>query len=148
MVLPLAQRWLRASHRKLNKVRSLPKPKNQVGEIRYSNGQTSGLLVPENVGTEYNLEIPQQQRMAGISISSHGLMPRYQQVPHLPFNGLPPGIPVTVPFGFAPPNTSDTLVGWTVGTGVKWDNPASWPANLCPVIGALRAYGSQNPRRG
>jgi hypothetical protein len=65
-------------------------PKNQVGEIQYNNRQSSPLSLPENVGTEYALEIPQQQGVCGITISSHALMPRYQQVPHLPFNGIPP----------------------------------------------------------
>jgi energy-coupling factor transporter ATP-binding protein EcfA2 len=66
------------------------KPENQVGEIRYSNDQSSGLSLPVNVGTEYGLEIPHQQAVHAISISSHALMPRYQQVPNLPFNGIPP----------------------------------------------------------
>jgi outer membrane immunogenic protein len=37
--------------------------------------------------------------------------------------------PTPVPFGFAPPNTSDTLVGWTVGTGVKWAVSNNWFIN-------------------
>jgi hypothetical protein len=27
---------------------------------------------------------------------------------------------INSPFAFAPPSISDTLVGWTVGSGVKW----------------------------
>ncbi len=34
------------------------------------------------------------------------------------------------PFGFSPANVSDRLVGWTVGTGVKWAITNSWFLNL------------------
>ena len=37
---------------------------------------------------------------------------------------------INVPFGFAPPNISDTLVGWTVGTGVKWAISNNWFLNV------------------
>ncbi len=38
--------------------------------------------------------------------------------------------PAAVPFGFAPPNTGDTLVGWTIGTGVKWAMSNNWFLNV------------------
>jgi opacity protein-like surface antigen len=35
-----------------------------------------------------------------------------------------------IPIGFAPPGTSDTLVGWTIGTGVKWAMSNNWFLNV------------------
>lgn len=66
------------------------KPQNQVGEIEYSDFPSSPLLVPESVGSQYQLEIPKQQSLIGLTISSHRLMPNYQQLPHLPFGGMIP----------------------------------------------------------
>jgi outer membrane immunogenic protein len=33
---------------------------------------------------------------------------------------------IAIPFSFAPPTTTNTLVGWTIGTGVKWVMSNNW----------------------
>jgi energy-coupling factor transporter ATP-binding protein EcfA2 len=65
-------------------------PENQVGEIQYSDLNSSPLLVPKAVGSEYQIEIPGQQGLFGLAIGSHRLMPNYQRLPHLPFEGILP----------------------------------------------------------
>jgi energy-coupling factor transporter ATP-binding protein EcfA2 len=66
------------------------KVQNQVGEIEYSDGKSSGLQLPNSVGTQYQLEIPNQQNLYGLTIGSHRPIPNYQQIPNIPFRGILP----------------------------------------------------------
>lgn len=66
------------------------KPKNQVGEITYSDNLTAELHVPEAVGSSYQLHVNNQQNVYGIAISSHRPLPTYQSLPHLSFQGVQP----------------------------------------------------------
>jgi energy-coupling factor transporter ATP-binding protein EcfA2 len=63
---------------------------NQVGEIEYSSGAVAALSVPASVSAVYSLQVPNQQQVFGITIGSHGLLAPYQQVPYIPFQGVPP----------------------------------------------------------
>ncbi|MBR0735143.1 AAA family ATPase [Bradyrhizobium japonicum] len=71
---------------------SLPVPHQQlqVGEITYSSGVRSAISVPEHVGNTYALNIPDQQPVKGVPVSSHRLLSGYQSVDHIPFRGVPP----------------------------------------------------------
>ncbi len=66
------------------------KVQNQVGEIEYSDNQSSPLLLPDSVGAQYQLTIPAQQQLFGLVIGSHRMMPSYQAIPHIPFEGILP----------------------------------------------------------
>jgi energy-coupling factor transporter ATP-binding protein EcfA2 len=66
------------------------KVQNQVGEIEYSDGKSSGLQLPNSVGMQYQLEIPNQQSLYGLTIGSHRPIPNYQQIPNIPFQGILP----------------------------------------------------------
>jgi energy-coupling factor transporter ATP-binding protein EcfA2 len=66
------------------------KPKNQVGEVTYSDGASAQLVVPDNVGSSYQLNFVNQQPMIGIAISSHRPLPAYRQIPNIPFTGIDP----------------------------------------------------------
>ncbi|MCP3476509.1 AAA family ATPase [Bradyrhizobium sp. CCGUVB1N3] len=71
---------------------SLPVPHQevQVGEITYSSGMQSAISVPEHVGNTYALNIPSQQAVRGVPVSSHRLLSGYQSVDNIPFRGVPP----------------------------------------------------------
>lgn len=66
------------------------KPKNQVGELTYSDGSTAQLAVPENVGSSYQLSVTNQQEVKGIAITSHRPLPTYQPIPNIAFHGMHP----------------------------------------------------------
>jgi AAA domain, putative AbiEii toxin, Type IV TA system/AAA domain len=66
------------------------KPKNQVGEITYSDGAAAQLLVPESVGSSYQLVVNGQRQVFGIAITSHRPLPIYQPIPNIPFQGIDP----------------------------------------------------------
>src|SRR5262249_33011617 len=59
------------------------KPSDQIGEIEYSDGNKTSLTVPNDVGSSYQINIPQQQGIAGLVIGSHRLMPQYKEVPNI-----------------------------------------------------------------
>lgn len=67
-----------------------PPTKYQVGEITYSDGDTSRLSVPESVSFEYSLEMSNQKPVAGIVFSSHRTLPAYHRIPHISFQGVQP----------------------------------------------------------
>jgi energy-coupling factor transporter ATP-binding protein EcfA2 len=66
------------------------KPKNQVGEIKYSDDVTAQLTLPDNVGSSYQLNVSNQRPVFGIAITSHRPLPTYQPIPHISFEGVDP----------------------------------------------------------
>jgi hypothetical protein len=66
------------------------KPPNQVGEITYSDDVTAQLVVPENVGSSYQLDVSSQQQVFGIAITSHRPLPIYMAIPNISFQGIDP----------------------------------------------------------
>lgn len=61
-----------------------------VGRIKYSNGLESLITVPNVTGVEYGLNLPTQQTVVGLNISSHRVLSRFQQVGSIPTNGINP----------------------------------------------------------
>lgn len=66
------------------------KNSNQVGQLHYTDGTNSPLLVPEASGQTFAIDIPQQRDVKGMVIGSHRLMPQYQRLENMPFEGVPP----------------------------------------------------------
>jgi len=60
-----------------------PNRKNVVGEIYYENKIKGSILVPDNVGSTYNVQIENQQQIQGIHIPSHRPNYKYQNVPNI-----------------------------------------------------------------
>src|ERR1700674_2813818 len=58
------------------------KPKNQVGEITYSDGASTQLVVPDSVGSSYQLVITNNIPVVGVAITSHRPLPAYQPIPN------------------------------------------------------------------
>lgn len=68
-------------------------PPDQVGEIEYSNGLKSALIVPQNVGATFGLGVPNQQNVIGTTIGSHRTLSAYQRLPdHVMVNGFAPSV--------------------------------------------------------
>lgn len=60
-------------------------PQRAVGELVYSNGSRSPLLIPENAySIQYNVSIDQQLLVEGLYLSSHRSLSSYQQVSWIP----------------------------------------------------------------
>ena len=57
---------------------------NNVGSIGYDNGQTSAIQVPLQSSVQYDITIPNQQRIAGIHMDSHTDLTWFQQVNQIP----------------------------------------------------------------
>lgn len=66
------------------------KPKNQVGELTYSDQSTANLIIPKSVGSSYILNVQNQKQVLGVAIPSHRPMPNYQPLPHISFQGIGP----------------------------------------------------------
>lgn len=62
----------------------------QIGEIQYTSGAGSKLLVPRNPSRSYDLVISNRQTVPGLAIGSHRLLASYHPVRHLPFVGVKP----------------------------------------------------------
>jgi len=56
---------------------------NKIGELTYSNNKKSDLIIPENNSAQYQVAIPQQQNIMGLSIPSHRPTYFYRNVPHI-----------------------------------------------------------------
>lgn len=63
---------------------------DQVGQIHYTDGTATPLIVPEVGGHTFSISLPQQRDVKGMVIGSHRLMPQYQRLEHMPFEGVPP----------------------------------------------------------
>lgn len=63
---------------------------SNIGAISYSNESEAEIQVPTQGQTEYSLQIPNQQEVAGFHMPSHRPLPRYQQVGNITFGGLAP----------------------------------------------------------
>ncbi|MCG4254103.1 ATP-binding protein [Acetobacter senegalensis] len=61
-----------------------------VGQIDYSNQKSSYLQLPPNESMQYALQRSERINVAGISISSHRVLPRYEQIKHLSISGISP----------------------------------------------------------
>jgi opacity protein-like surface antigen len=60
----------------------------------------------------------------GLALNGQGTYAGFGPPPAFTFFTTP------APFGFAPTNVSERLLGWTVGTGVKWAISNSWFLNV------------------
>jgi opacity protein-like surface antigen len=60
----------------------------------------------------------------GLALNGQGTCAGFGPPPAFTFFTTP------APFGFAPTNVSERLLGWTVGTGVKWAISNSWFLNV------------------
>lgn len=56
---------------------------DKIGFLRYSNGISTNLLIPKNIGTTYNVQIERQQPLNGFNIPSHRPIYKYQAVPNI-----------------------------------------------------------------
>lgn len=61
-----------------------------VGQIDYSNNANAKITVPRAAGVSYNAKIQNAQPVLGFHMPSHRLMPIYQPVPNLSFQGVRP----------------------------------------------------------
>jgi hypothetical protein len=60
-------------------------PQSVIGQIIYQNGAESAISVPTgDVGSSYNVYIPQQQGVEGLHIPSHRATYNYQQIQNIP----------------------------------------------------------------
>jgi energy-coupling factor transporter ATP-binding protein EcfA2 len=66
------------------------KPKNQVGEITYTDGKNAQLTMPDTVGPSYQLTVANAMPVVGIAITSHRPLPTYQPIPSISFRGSDP----------------------------------------------------------
>lgn len=63
---------------------------NYFGQLEYTNGVKALLSVPKQPNLSYSPRIQDQQPVLGFHMPSHRLMPNYQAVPHIPFEGIKP----------------------------------------------------------
>lgn len=61
---------------------------NSIGKVRYSNGETSDLSVPGSGSVRYTVNIPSQQPVQGLFISSHRPVSSYQPIASIPTNSI------------------------------------------------------------
>lgn len=59
-----------------------------IGYLKYENGHSAALRVPQNGGIQYRVEIQHQLAVLGLSINSHRPIPAYQQVGNIPTNPI------------------------------------------------------------
>lgn len=64
-------------------VSSSPNRQNIIGKFTYHSGKISNLIVPEQVGSTYNIQIDHQQPIPGFHIPSHRPNYLYQNVPSI-----------------------------------------------------------------
>jgi len=55
-----------------------------VGKITYSNGKATRLVIPKNVGSIYDVTLPQQEAIRGFFIPSHRPTYKYQEISSIP----------------------------------------------------------------
>lgn len=53
----------------------------KIGTLHYANGQSSRLLIPNQTGVSYNVQVEQMQQLNGFNIPSHRPIYKYQSVP-------------------------------------------------------------------
>lgn len=98
-----------------------------LGEISYSNGITSKIVIPKNTGLSYDTGIENQQSIVGFHMPSHRLLPHYQQVASLPFSGIEPNASFNMLIG----ETYSIFRGQSTGNSLLYQLKqilASWAA--------------------
>jgi hypothetical protein len=65
-------------------------PEIQIGELFYSHGASTALSVPGTSGIQYHFNLNRQLSVSGIHVSSHQVLPTYQQVGQLPMQAILP----------------------------------------------------------
>lgn len=63
-------------------------PPNSIGTLQYQNGGAAQIVVPEQAGVQYNIEIRNQQSVVGLHINSHRPIQNYQQINSIPTNAI------------------------------------------------------------
>lgn len=63
-------------------------PPNSAGEITYSNETKAHIVLPENAGISYSVQILNQQSVPGVHINSHRPLQSYQQISSIPTNAI------------------------------------------------------------
>lgn len=61
---------------------------NYIGTLQYENGITAQIVVPDNAGVQYNIQIHNQQSVVGMHINSHRPIQSYQQINSIPTNAI------------------------------------------------------------
>jgi AAA15 family ATPase/GTPase len=63
----------------------MPKAQTQsvIGKLEYQSGVSSNIVIPNEIGSTYNVQIESQQPIQGIHISSHRPNYKYQNVPNI-----------------------------------------------------------------
>lgn len=56
---------------------------DKIGDLFYSNGEKTSLLIPKEVGTVFNIQMDNQQVIKGFNIPSHRPIYKYQNVPNI-----------------------------------------------------------------
>lgn len=69
-------------------LRGPDRPHNVIGEVEYSNGTSTQVLIPHGGGASYNIHLPQMQSIQGLQINSHRQVSSYQPVGNIPTNAL------------------------------------------------------------
>jgi energy-coupling factor transporter ATP-binding protein EcfA2 len=60
------------------------------GQIEYSNGTSSSLILSTQTDLQYDLQVENQQVVMGFHFPSHRLLPTYKEVPNISFKGVTP----------------------------------------------------------
>ena len=63
-------------------------PTNNIGSITYDNKINATLVLPQNGGVAYSLNIQNQQTVLGLHINSHRPIQNYQQISNIPLNAI------------------------------------------------------------
>ena len=63
-------------------------PQNYIGTIIYENGNSAQLIVPEQSGAQYNIQIHNQQSVLGLHINSHRPVQNYQPINSIPTSAI------------------------------------------------------------
>lgn len=79
----LDYRWLSSLHENEQR-RQTNNSYNHIGSIEYTNGQTANLVVPNSVGSSYQIEVQNQQALKGMHVPSHRPTYSYKQVVSIP----------------------------------------------------------------
>lgn len=62
--------------------------KNSIGTLRYSNGETAQISVPDGAGVQYDIQLHNRQPVVGLHINSHRPIQNYQQINSIPTNAI------------------------------------------------------------
>lgn len=81
--------WLYSSMDGFFSRKPLPR-ENHIGEIKYTNEQSSLLSLPPTNSMQYVLQRSNGISIAGININSHRSLPRYEEVKYLSVSGIRP----------------------------------------------------------